>query len=159
MAGGTMLVTSTRSPPTASTRLLRSVVVVTTVRRCCARAFCPGAASVSKTISKTSSLPVGLTQEAQQLLAPHIGLPASAQPAKTDRLTIVICVSAEKLKGLLAQPHSFPSSLHPASVWRLPQVFRQQAMHVLFARGHAADAAIHRHARQAVGIEARDALV
>src|SRR4051794_16331255 len=36
MVGGTRLTTSTRSPPTASTRLLRSVVVVTTRSRSCA---------------------------------------------------------------------------------------------------------------------------
>ena len=64
-------------------------------------------------------------------------------------------------KGPLAQPLARTGEPPGSALLRalLPQALGHQAVHVLRGIGDGADAAVHRHAREAVGIEARDALV
>src|SRR6185295_14287784 len=96
MLGGTRLTAATRWPPTASVRLRRSVVVVTTGMRSCANA---GDAS------------------------------ARNAPMSAPRNTLMAASALD------------------------PDALRHQAMDVLLAVGHRADAAVHRHAGETVSVE------
>src|SRR3954465_10092398 len=114
MLAGTRLMAATRSPPTASVRLRRSVVVVTTWMRSCAS-------------------------------------PGEARPIQTATRP------AHKTMALAA-----PVRTRPCRCWSTlagagnPDALRHQAMDILLGVGNRADAAVHRHAGEAIGVEPRD---
>src|SRR6267154_1424069 len=116
MVAGAMLVTLTRSPPTASTSALRSVVVVTTAS--------PSSAATPQVRATTSA------RAATQRI--DAGARRAAQPAGSpggNRLRL------------------------------LPQALRHQTMHILLGRRDRTDAAIHRDAREPIGVEPGDLLL
>src|SRR4030088_1855077 len=116
MVAGAMLVTLTRSPPTASTSALRSVVVVTTAS--------PSSAATPQVRAATRA------------------------KATTQRID----VEARRA----AQPAGSPGRNR---LRLLPQALRHQTMHILLGRRDRADAAIHRDAREPIGVEPGDLLL
>src|SRR3979409_2156324 len=116
MVAGAMLVTLTRSPPTASTSALRSVVVVTTAS--------PSSAATPQVRAATSAK---ATTQRIDVEARRAAQPAGSSGGNRLRL--------------------------------LPQALRHQAMHILLGRRDRADAAIHRDAREPIGVEPGDLLL
>src|SRR5712691_10366065 len=134
MFGGTRLIASTRSPPTASARLRRSVVVVTMRSRSCARL---AEASNSDNATGIAAASRGGTARLKSSLS-------RAGGGRAPRLR----------GGMLCPPYMSAHGARARSL--LPQALRGDVVHAFLGVGRCADAAVAGDAGEPVGVEARE---